>query len=156
MSVTSQVPAEFGAHVQNLFALAVPADQAGVVQHLEMGRDAAGSRAESFSQMGGGLRRVENRQHPGPGVAEQPGQWAVGRLWSALPERVVSELSPADQRPQYQGAFRLGLQLQSIVGPVAFTALAVTWGPIGWLAIAAVFVLAAIALGPAVGRHHAV
>ncbi|WP_329476557.1 MFS transporter [Kribbella sp. NBC_01484] len=69
---------------------------------------------------------------------------------------LVSELSPADQRPQYQGAFRLGLQLQSIVGPVAFTALAVTWGPIGWLAIAAVFVLAAIALGPAVGRHHAV
>ena len=146
--MTSQVPAEFGADVQNLFALAVPADEAGVVQHLEMGRDAAGSRAESFSQMGGGLRRVENRQHPG--------QWAAGWLWSAFPERVVSELSPADQRPQYQGAFRLGLQLQSIVGPVAFTALAVTWGPIRWLAIAAVFVLAAIALGPAVGRHHAV
>jgi hypothetical protein len=60
---------------------------------------------------------------------------------------LVSELSPADQRPQYQGAFRLGLQLQSIVGPVAFTALAVTWGPCGWIAIAAVITLAAIALG---------
>lgn len=60
---------------------------------------------------------------------------------------LVSELSPADQRPQYQGAFRLGLQLQSIVGPVAFTTLAVTWGPFGWFAIAAVIALAAVALG---------
>jgi len=72
----------------------------------------------------------------------------IGELFqSAGHWGLVSELSPADQRPQYQGAFRLGLQLQSIVGPVAFTALAVSWGPFGWLAIAAVIALAAIALG---------
>ncbi|WP_170284947.1 MFS transporter [Kribbella amoyensis] len=62
---------------------------------------------------------------------------------------LVSELSPVDQRPQYQGAFRLGLQLQSIVGPAAFTLLAVTWSPLGWLPLAALIVLAAAALGPA-------
>jgi predicted MFS family arabinose efflux permease len=62
---------------------------------------------------------------------------------------LVSELSPAGQRAQYQGAFRLGNQLQSMLGPAAFTALAVTWNPVGWLLIALVIVLAALALGPA-------
>jgi MFS family permease len=62
---------------------------------------------------------------------------------------LVSELSPASQRAQYQGAFRLGGQLQSMLGPAAFTALAVTWNPIGWLLIAALIALAALALGPA-------
>jgi dipeptide/tripeptide permease len=62
---------------------------------------------------------------------------------------LVSELSPASQRAQYQGAFRLGNQLQSMLGPAAFTALAVTWNPIGWLLIAVLIVLAALALGPA-------
>jgi uncharacterized membrane protein YbaN (DUF454 family) len=62
---------------------------------------------------------------------------------------LVSELSPVAQRAQYQGAFRLGNQLQSMLGPAAFTALAVTWNPMGWLLIAALVVLAALALGPA-------
>jgi dipeptide/tripeptide permease len=62
---------------------------------------------------------------------------------------LMSELSPAGQRAQYQGAFRLGNQLQSMLGPAAFTALAVTWNPIGWLLIAVLIVLAALALGPA-------
>lgn len=62
---------------------------------------------------------------------------------------LVSELSPAGQRAQYQGAFRLGNQLQSMLGPAAFTALAVAWNPIGWLLIAVLIVVAALALGPA-------
>jgi hypothetical protein len=61
---------------------------------------------------------------------------------------LVSELSPANRRAQYQGAFRLGGQLQSMLGPAAFTALAVTWNPIGWLLIAVLIGLAALALGP--------
>lgn len=62
---------------------------------------------------------------------------------------LVSELSPPTQRAQYQGAFRLGGQLQSMLGPAAFTALAVTWNPLGWLLIAALIALGALALGPA-------
>ncbi|WP_166658724.1 MFS transporter [Kribbella sp. VKM Ac-2571] len=62
---------------------------------------------------------------------------------------LASELSPADQRAQYQGAFRLGHQLQLMLAPAAFTALTVTWSPIGWLVIAAVVALAAATLGPA-------
>lgn len=62
---------------------------------------------------------------------------------------LVSELSPATQRAQYQGAFRLGGQLQSMLGPAAFTALAVTWNPVGWLLIATLIALGALALGPA-------
>ncbi len=62
---------------------------------------------------------------------------------------LASELSPPGQRAQYQGAFRLGGQLQSMLGPAAFTALAVTWNPIGWLLIAVLIALAAVALGPA-------
>lgn len=60
---------------------------------------------------------------------------------------LVSKLSPADQRPQYQAGFRLGFHFQSIVGPVAFSTLAISWSPLGWIAIAAVVAVAATALG---------
>jgi MFS family permease len=62
---------------------------------------------------------------------------------------LVSELSPAGQRAQYQGAFRLGGQLQSMLGPALFTGLAVTWNPIGWIVIAVLILVAAVAVGPA-------
>jgi hypothetical protein len=67
----------------------------------------------------------------------QPGRQLAGRL------------GRVEDHQQYQGAFRLGNQLQSMLGPAAFTALAVTWNPIGWLLIAVLIVLAALALGPA-------
>ena len=71
----------------------------------------------------------------------------AAELWqSAGAWGLMAELSPADRRAEYQGAFRLGSQLQSMVAPAACTALAVTWSPYGWLVIGVVVLVAGLAL----------
>ncbi|MDG4806699.1 hypothetical protein O7634_08005 [Micromonospora sp. WMMD1120] len=48
------------------------------------------------------------------------------------------------------GAFRLGSQVQYLIAPAGLTALGVTTGGWGWLPTAAIFVLVAAAIVPAV------
>lgn len=49
----------------------------------------------------------------------------------------VAELTDPARRAEYQGVWRLGTQVQMVLGPAVFTWLAVTWNPLGMLAIAA-------------------
>jgi MFS family permease len=63
---------------------------------------------------------------------------------------IVAELSPAGRRAEYQAAFYLGSQGERMIGPVCFTAVVITVGAPGWLLIAALFLAAAVAIGPAV------
>jgi MFS family permease len=59
-----------------------------------------------------------------------------------------SELSDPDRRGEYQGAARLGGTLGGVWAPAAYTFLAMGWGSVGWLVIAAIVVLAAIGAHP--------
>ncbi|WP_246050880.1 MFS transporter [Nocardioides guangzhouensis] len=68
---------------------------------------------------------------------------------SAASWGLVSELSDPHRRGEYQGVWRLGMQFESIVGPAAFTFLALEWGTTGWVLIAAIAVGAAAAAHPA-------
>lgn len=63
---------------------------------------------------------------------------------------MLAELSDPDRRAEYQGAFRLGGQVSNILGPAAFTWLAMTWGMSGWLVIGTLAVVAAVLMHPAV------
>lgn len=76
-------------------------------------------------------------------------------LQSAGAWGLMSELSPADRRAEYQGAFRLGTQLQAMVAPAAFTALAVTWSSGGWLVIGVLVLGAGAAMPYAAARAAA-
>jgi MFS family permease len=60
----------------------------------------------------------------------------------------MSELSDPDRRGEYQGAAHLGGTAGSVWAPAAFTFLAMEWGSVGWLLIAAVVVVAAAGMGP--------
>ena len=62
---------------------------------------------------------------------------------------LVSELSDPHRRGEYQGVWRLGMQFESIVGPAAFTFLALDLGTTGWMLIAAIAVAAAAVAHPA-------
>jgi MFS family permease len=68
---------------------------------------------------------------------------------SAASWGLTSELSDPDRRGEYQGAARLGGTLGSVWAPAAYTFLAMGWGSVGWLVIAATVVLAAIGAHPA-------
>lgn len=59
---------------------------------------------------------------------------------------LVSELSDPERRGEYQGAWRLGSKLSSVFGPAAFTWLAISWRPEGWLVIAAVALIGGLLL----------
>lgn len=59
-------------------------------------------------------------------------------------------LAPADKQGQYQGFFGTGTAAARMLGPVALTALILTWGAPGWLLLGALFLLAGVAMGPAV------
>jgi len=61
----------------------------------------------------------------------------------------LAELSDPSRRGEYQGVWRLGFQVESIVGPAAFTFLAITWGPPGWAVIATLAVVASAVAHPA-------
>ncbi len=60
-----------------------------------------------------------------------------------------SELSDPTRRGEYQGVWRLGYQVETIVGPALFTFLAISWGAVGWILIAAIAVAAAAVMHPA-------
>jgi MFS family permease len=75
-----------------------------------------------------------------------------GELWqSAGGWGLTTNLPPAANRGAYLGAFQLGGQLQSMIGPAALTFLAIRTGGIGWLAISALLIGASAIAGPIVG-----
>lgn len=60
----------------------------------------------------------------------------------------MSDLSDPDRRGEYQGAAQLGGTLGQVWAPAAFTFLAMEWGSVGWLTIAAIIVLATLGMRP--------
>jgi hypothetical protein len=74
----------------------------------------------------------------------------LGELWqSAGYWGVTTELPPANGRGAYVGAARMSYGIQNMLGPASLTFLAMHGGGLGWLAIAAVFLLATAAVRPA-------
>ncbi|MGW8884544.1 MFS transporter [Streptomyces sp. NPDC055749] len=61
-------------------------------------------------------------------------------------------LAPSDKQGQYQGFFGMGPQFARMLGPVLLTTLLIRWGTPGWLVLGGLFLLPALAMGPAV-RH---
>jgi MFS family permease len=61
----------------------------------------------------------------------------------------VSELSDPARRGEYQGVWGLGARLTNIVGPAAYTWLALDHGTVGWAVIAATILVGAVLLHPA-------
>jgi MFS family permease len=75
----------------------------------------------------------------------------IGELWQASSAFGLSfELAPAHAQGQYQGLFGMGMGLAQTVGPAMLTLLTITWGPPGWLVVAAFFLAASRALPPAI------
>ena len=70
----------------------------------------------------------------------------VELLQSAAGWGLSSELSEQRRRAEYQGGWKLGGAAMKMAGPAAFTWLVISWGPQGWLVVAAVPLLAAILL----------
>ena len=67
----------------------------------------------------------------------------VGELWQAGAAFGLSfELAPAHAQGQYQGLFGMGMGLAQTLGPAMLTLLTITWGPPGWLVVAAFFLVA--------------
>jgi len=69
-----------------------------------------------------------------------------------------AELSDPARRGEYQGVSQLGYTLGSVWAPAVYTFLAMEWGGPGWLVIAAIVVIGAIAAHPtarAAERHLA-
>jgi hypothetical protein len=60
-----------------------------------------------------------------------------------------AELSDPARRGEYQGVSQLGYTLGSVWAPAAYTFLAMEWGTPGWIVIAAIVVIAAVAVHPA-------
>jgi MFS family permease len=59
-------------------------------------------------------------------------------------------LAPADKQGQYQGFFGTGPAIARMLGPALLTTVILGWGPIGWLAVGALFLGTSCATGPAV------
>jgi MFS family permease len=62
----------------------------------------------------------------------------------------MAELSDPYRRGEYQGVWNLGGRITNILGPAAYTWLALDHGTVGWVVIATTIVLAATLLHPAV------
>ncbi|MGA8247961.1 MAG: MFS transporter [Nocardioides sp.] len=62
----------------------------------------------------------------------------------------LAELSDPARRGEYQGVWGLGGRITNILGPAAYTWLALNHGTLGWVVIATTIVLAAALLHPAV------
>lgn len=60
-----------------------------------------------------------------------------------------AELSDPARRGEYQGVSQLGHTIGTVWAPAAYTFLAMEWGAQGWLVIAAVVLVAAVAIHPA-------
>lgn len=65
-----------------------------------------------------------------------------------------AELMDPERRGAYQGASQLTHSLGKVWAPAAYTFLAMNWGPVGWLLIAAVVVVATMLIHPAVRLAH--
>ncbi|MFI6674715.1 MFS transporter [Kribbella sp. NPDC050470] len=59
-------------------------------------------------------------------------------------------LAPADKQGQYQGFFGTGPAVARMLGPAMLTTVVLGWGPIGWIAVGALFLGTSCATGPAV------
>lgn len=74
----------------------------------------------------------------GAELFQSAGQWGI-----------QAELSDPARRGEYQGVANLGYTLGTVWAPAAYTFLAMHWGAPGWLLIAAVIAVAAVAIRPA-------
>ena len=63
-----------------------------------------------------------------------------------------AELMDPDRRGEYQGAAELSGTLGRVWAPALYTFLAMTWGTVGWLLIAAIVIVATAALHPSARR----
>jgi MFS family permease len=59
-------------------------------------------------------------------------------------------LAPEGRHGQYQGFFGSGFTVARMLGPLLVTTLVLGWGTAGWLVLGAVFLVAGLAMGPAV------
>ena len=76
----------------------------------------------------------------------------MGELWnSAATWGLAFNLAPIDSQGTHLGAFSIGTTLRTVIGPIVVIALITTFGAAGWLALAAVFVVAMAAASPIVG-----
>ncbi|WP_433270224.1 MFS transporter [Actinosynnema sp. CS-041913] len=97
-------------------------------------------------------------------LSADTGAWvAVAVLVAAAAVQVVGEmahgagsweigfgLAPADRQGQYQGFYGTGTAVARTVGPLLLTTLVLGGGVVGWLVLGALFLTAALAMGPAV------
>jgi dipeptide/tripeptide permease len=75
----------------------------------------------------------------------------VGELWHFAGRLSVSyALAPRDRQGEYLSVFWLGSAAALMVGPLLITFGVVERGPIGWLALAGVFVVTGLLIRPAV------
>lgn len=59
-------------------------------------------------------------------------------------------LAPDGRHGQYQGFFTSGFTVARMLGPLLLTTVILGWGTIGWVLLGTVFLLAGLAMGPAV------
>lgn len=74
----------------------------------------------------------------GTELFQSAGQWGL-----------QAELSDPVRRGEYQGVAQLGYTLGTVWAPAAYTFLAMDWGPSGWVIIAVIVGVAAVAIHPA-------
>jgi MFS family permease len=76
----------------------------------------------------------------------------LGEMWQSAGGWGISyTLSPGEQRTYYLSVYQLGATGMAVAGPVLLSAAVIDQGPIGWLALAAVFVLTGLAV-PLIAR----
>jgi MFS family permease len=63
-------------------------------------------------------------------------------------------LAPAGRHGQYQGFFGSGFAVARMLGPLLVTTVVISWGTVGWLLLGTVFLLAGLAVVPAVRMAH--
>jgi MFS family permease len=68
--------------------------------------------------------------------------------FSAASWSFEAELSDPDRRGEYQGAANLGGTLGYVWAPALYTFLAISWGEMGWVVIAAIVVAATVGIHP--------
>ena len=150
------VAALFVANTLGVLALQVPAARsiAGII-------DAAASvRRSGFLLLGACLAFWAASEPASPVVAVL--LLAVGIAAQVLGEVCLAAgsweigfgLADSDRPGQWQGLYSAGLPAARALGPLALTVLVLDWSGPGWLVLGAVFVVAAIAVTPAVKWGH--